>query len=688
MPDSFAISPNNLLMDVNGVDPCVAWDGMQPQVFQAGVIAPLTAPVIAADAGGTGTITGDYAAYVRFVDSRGNYSNFSPVSNTITAASATTITYSALPVPAQSGIVRRQILRNTADQFLVFYVDIDTTDLGSTTLTSTRVDAELEVQEPQALFDTNGNTLANAFGIPPDWKSIIAQHQTRMWLAGEVPYFEGAAIVTFGSKTVTGIGTQWKSNWGGRFFYGSGSYAGIEIDTVDPTTQVITLLSPWVVVSDPYLYYKVVPAPAEKNILYFSQPGNPEAWVATNALEIPEDGYQITGLMPLSSFLYILKEMRIYRLTDQGDPVNDGFIFESVRRGCVNNRCWATVGTDAYMLDYYGIHVFSGGKSEDISDPIQAIFRGTNRNYNLNWLQSRYWHAALDPNYQTIRWFITLGGDYLPHHALCFDYSLKRWWLESYPVPMACSANAAGTIPLGTFRTTGQQSQYFGSRATKVYTMDGPFHLDGPDAAAGTTRGLVASAGLCSLTCTSAEFASAGLIGSTVTIVAGYGLGQTRRIASISGKTLKLTQPWTIRPNTTSTFQIGAVPWELRTGRMTFTDGEGRMTRKLQLGFRPMPAEQNAIAELFADYEQLIASKQQHKYTGAQRRGVSTDVGDAKQFIDLTRGYGTADINTDAQRERDTDAPRRMSVLLYGWNRENSLTIKQLILTGVVGSDQ
>jgi hypothetical protein len=681
MPDTFAIAPNNLLLDANGINAVFAWDGNAPQAFPAGCPAPATAPTIAADTNGIGTITGVYNAYVRFYDSRGNFSSFSPISNQIVAANATTITYTNVPIPADPAVIGKQILRNAAGEFLTFYVDVDTPNLAGTTFTSTTIDTTLQNQQAQALFDTNGNSLADQYGLPPDWKPIISQHQTRMWLAGEQPYGEGAAIVTSGALTVKGIGTNWPTNFAGRFFYGNGAYAGIQIASV--AGQVLALVSPWLGSSDPYLYYTIKPAPAEKNILYFSLPGLPEAYDPLDALEVPEDGFNITGLMPMSSFLYIVKELRIYRLTDQGDPVNDGFIFESARRGCVNNRCWATVGTDAYLLDYYGIYKFSGGQTEDLSVPIQGVFRGTNRYYRLNWDQSRYWHAVADANYQTIRFFVTLGGDYLPKSALCYNYILKRWWIEQYPWAVSCSAIAPATSPSGGWRSVGQERLYVGGPAAGVFTLAPTANLDGPNPAAGTCRGFVTSSTICGLTCNTASFASSGLIGSYATIVEGTGQGQSRLITDVSGQTLAVSQPWTTSLDATSVFQIGAVYYEFKTGRMTFADSESRQTRKIQLGFRPCPSQQEAIAQLYDDYSEK-PTIQQHSYTSAQRRGVSSQAADPRQRIDLTRKYGAADINIDAQRERDTDSPRRIAYFIYGWNRENPLTFKALAETGVV----
>ena len=757
MPDSMAITPNNTLLDVNGIDPVLRWDGSWPVMTPAGVAPPATAPNISCNANvayggfvtgatnaspivittqnphylvtgdqvtiadclgnlgangtwtitvvnatkfqlqasaGTGTYTGGgqwgfagwatggYEVFVRFVDRWGNYSNFSPPSNVITANGGTLFTYTNVPVPTNPNVVRRQIFRNTANQFLTFYLDVDTTNLTQTTYYSETPDTQLQNNLAQALFDTNGNSLADAYGIPPDWKPIIAQHQTRMWLAGEVAYSEGAASVQFGSATVQGVGlTEWKANWGNRFFYGADGYAPIQIASVNVATQTITLVSPWQGDDNPYMYYSVLPAPAEKNILYFSQPGLPEAWVPTNALQLPEDGYQITGLMPMGSFLYIWKQQRVYRLTDQGDPINDGFIFLAANRGCVNNRCWVIIGDMSWSLDDFGIFQFDGGKAEDISAPIQAIFRGTNRHYALNWAASRFWHAIADVNANTIRWFVTLSGDYLPYHAICYNFIAKKWWLEQYPVPIGCSAIGRVTVTPSTWRTAIQERLYVGSAAARVFALSKNSYLDVATVASGTVRGNVATAGLTWFTCASAEYGP--IVGAPVTIVQGAGEGQTRAIASVVEGQINVTQPWTISLDATSVFQIGAVPWTYRTGRMTWAASEDRETRQFQLGFRPIPQRQQAIAEVYNDYDETSPVVQKHTYTAAQRRGAASQFNDPRNRLDLTRKYGTVDLFMDAQREGRTDAPRRMSMLLYGWSREFPFTIKQLIETSV-----
>jgi hypothetical protein len=388
----------------------------------------------------------------------------------------------------------------------------------------------------------------------------------------------------------------------------------------------------------------------------------------------------------MTSFLYILKQRRIYRFTVQADPAQDGFIFLAANRGCVNQKCAVVIGDTAYMLDEQGIFSFDGGEVQDLSKPIQSIFRGKNRYYKLQWQANRFWHGCFDENYEVLRWFVTLTGDYLPRHALCYNYAYKRWWIEEYPMPIG--ADAVGKTPPnpGTWRTGGQSVLYYGSRAKKIYKLGYGQILDGPDPNAGTVQGQVTSSGLCSITCSLASFATSGLVGSNIYIVKGTGEGQTRRIVALSGQTLQVNSPWLMQPDTTSIFQIGGVPWKWRSGRLQFADNEERNTRKVVLGWRPLinVAPSEAIAQLFVDYNNA-AINNSFSYTQSQRRGVSSTKGSPEQRIDLTREQGVADINVDAGRERDTDAPRRLTVDFAGVAREEQLTVKSVEIQGVMG---
>lgn len=685
MPDNASITDAQMLIITNGIDPVSRWDGLTTTLETAGIAAPPTAPVI--NAAGGGTITGEYFAYVVFVDRYDNISNPSPLSAGVTVTNVGEIIYTNVPIPTDPKVVQRQIWRNTAGQTLTFYQDVLTNDITSTTFTSTQSDNQLSREVSQVQFDQNGNTLTFLYGVPPDWKPFNVQHLGRMYLSGEIVYTEGCVEVVTGSAVVKGIGTRWPANFAGRFLYVNNGLAGVEIQSVNPATQQIVLTTTWTGASDNFLNYWIRPAPAEKNLLYYSGPGTPEAFPGPNAVSLPEDGFEHTGLMSMTSFLYVLKQRRIYRFTVQADPAQDGFLFLAANRGCINQRCAIVIGDTAYLLDEQGIYSFDGGDVKDLSKPIQSIFRGNNRFYKVNWSPLRFWHGCFDENYEILRWFITLNGDYLPRHALCYNYDFNRWWIEEYPMPIGASAIGKTPPAPGTWRMGGQDVLYYGSRAKKVYAIGYGQILDGPDPAAGTTRGPVSSAGQCSLTCNVAMFAATGLIGSNVYIVAGTGEGQSRRITALSGQTLQIGQPWLILPDTTSVFQIGGVPWEWRSGRLQFADNEERNTRKLVFGWRPLtpdsPQSPEAVIQFYQDYS-TSAVVNNFSWTKGQRRGVSAQKGSTEQRVDLTRTQGVADINFDAQRERNTDAPRRVTVDITGVGNDEQMTVKSVEMQGAV----
>lgn len=81
MPVTFAQNENGLEYVATGFDPVRRWDAITGGLELAGVAAPTLTPVIAG--AGDGGIFGTYFAYVRFVDRLGNYSNLSPLSNTL-----------------------------------------------------------------------------------------------------------------------------------------------------------------------------------------------------------------------------------------------------------------------------------------------------------------------------------------------------------------------------------------------------------------------------------------------------------------------------------------------------------------------------------------------------------------------------------------------------------------------------
>lgn len=673
VPDSIAESADGVVLIANGVERVVRWDPYDTVAVDAGVTAPATAATLAGS--GTGSISGNYVAYVRFVDKYGNYSDLSPVSAGATVSGVSAIDYTNVPVPAEAKVVGRQVLRNTDGQQRTFYVDVDTTDVASTSLSSTRTDAQLAAQEAVPLLDSDGDLFANRHGLPPDHKPLIAFHLTRMWAAGEVSYTEGSCEVTNGSSTVIGRGTEWTEEMAGRQFHVAGATQAYEVDEVDEAAQTLTLTEAYGDATDAFAAYAIRPYPAEQNLIYFSEPGLPESWPAVNALELPEDGDRVTGLMPKDSFLYVLKSRRIYRVTAQSDPSDDAYVFLTCNRGCVNDRCWVVADEVAYLLDEGGVYAFDGSDSpRNVSTPIQTFFRPTGPGDRINWRAQRFFHASHSPGEECVRFFVTLRGGYLPRHALCYAYRLDKWWLEEYPARVGASCLGRLGRPTGGWQL-GTETPLLGSAGARVLALTGDA-LDGVPAAAGTLAGAVTSAGVCSLTDARAAFGT--LAGTPVAVASGRGRGQVRVVVSNTATRLSLDRPWAVRPDATSTYQLGGVRYAYRSARLRYAPAESRDGTSVELSFAPVPGAVSRLT-LAHDYGGPLSRGASYRgvYGAADRGGDGTDV-------DLGALQGVYLHQFGRHREGQTGGPRFVRVGLEGVSGDPAVAFGEQVLTGVV----
>ena len=676
VPENFALSADGLVLAANGLDPVLAWDGMAASMWPLGLPPPDTAPTLAAS--GTGTILGTYYGYLRYMDSRGEFSDLSPLSAALAITGSTgksTITYSAVEIPASPRAVRRQLLRNTAGQTKVFYIDVDTADLTSTTFTSTRADSELSAQTAVSLLDSQGRILANLHGVPPSWKLALAAHRDRLFLTGEVPYDLGSVSLTGGSTTVSGVLTSWPASLAGRYLYVAGSSQGYLITSVNTTAQTLTLSTAYAGATDPYADYSIRASPGERRLLYFTEAGLPGSWPPTNAVSVQEDGDDIIGLMPRGSFLYILCRRHTYKLTFQAGPDTDGYMYLSQGRGCANNRSWVVVDQTAYLLDEAGVWSFDGsGAAGDLSPLIQDLFdpsRASRSGLAIRWQAARWFHACHDPGRQLIRWFVTMSGSSVPRHALVLGLKRGSWWVEEYPVPIGGSCLA----PLD-----GERRVFLGGPGGRVYLL-GPGRLDLADPAAGPVWGPCASSGPCSVVGATGPFAP-GVVGAPLVIVAGRGSGQLRRVVAVSGTTLTLESPWLVRPDETSIFQLGGVRYQYRTGWFRWLAGEDSNARSLEVQFEPTTAPGGLDFRLYED-RAPDASVWSGTLSAHDAGGFASTDGQPDLTADLTTPGGFAQRRFDSRKERYVEGPRLAAWEARGATNQEGLEIYQITLEGV-----
>lgn len=672
----FARSPDGNVYMATGLTPIYKWDGVSYTASTVGVSPPTSAPSVTGS--GTGSITGTYSAYLRFLDADGNPSNLSPVSDSLTVDSVSTFTYTGVEAPTEMKAVRKQLLRNTTGQALVYYVDVDSTDLSATSFTSTLTDTQLALNTPVALFDDQGNSLANRFGVPPDDKPVICSYLDRMFAAGEVQYGDGNVQVTTASTTVTGIGTQWTSSFAGRFLYVVGTGRSYEISSVDAAAQTLTLTEAYAGGTDPFAVYVIRPSPAARRTLQFSEAGLYEAWPAANGLTVEENGDSITGLMVADSFLWVLQRRHVYRLTYHLGPLVDGGLFLSARRGCVNNRCWVYVDGASYLLDEQGVYSLSGGgESENVSQAIQDLFylNSTDAAYRVNWAASEWFHALHCRDERTIRWYVALGGHRLPMHALCYNYDAQAWWVEKYAFPVGHSTVTDSALP----------RPVVCGPARRVFAQ-GVGSLDGPDPEQGTTRATASSAGVLSLVApATASFASTRLAGSPVSIVSGRGKAQTNVVASVSGTTVYLARPWLVKPDSTSKFQLGGVTWSWKTGLMRWANVEGDVQRRVTLSFPPAPEEAYLDLRVFRDYKatpEVYGSDQPSTPTKAD--AVQVTAGSADAVFSLQNQYGFGHVLLGNKRGPRSLKWDLFAVELRGVTSEGAVVVHELAVEGAL----
>lgn len=683
MPDSYAESADGVILVANGIDPVVKWDGFTDQAEPAGVEPPdpTVIPELAPGGSFFDVLNGTYQIYVRFVDRDGNVSNLSAPSQVVTVTRRTTLDYSNLPIPQQTKVVRRQILRNTDGQFDTFYVDVDSTDIFSSTASSGKTDAELSAGEAVPLLDaTTGFPFANRYTVPPATKPFLATHIGRMWYMGEQTYSEGSVSVTRGSKTVTGIGTQWASTFPDRFLYVQGATQGYEIDTVDPIAQTIQLIDSYADDDQQFAEYTIKPSPGEAASVYFSEAGLPEAVPVFNAFTMPEDGDEVTGGMQFSSFLYIFKRRRMYRFTGQSDPSTDGFLFYALGRGCINNRCWVIVEEQAYLMDEAGIYRAGGGDSaEQLSTPIQDLFR-RGETGAINWAASRYFHCSYHPAGETIRWFVTLNGEYLPRHALALHYKTGKWWVERWPVPIASSRRGRAGRPTGAWADAGEQV-FLGGPAGEIYQLGGT--LDGVPAIGPTNRGRVTSATITTLTDAAAAFDTS-VVNVPVVIVSGRGAGQQRLVTDATATTLTLASPWRVKPDATSVYQLGGIPFKYRSVRMRYArSDEALQGVSVEIQFEPTEAPQTFDLRTYGDFSAKPMRFGRDMGKG-QKPGVTVAKDATEAVVQMDTQVGHYWHRMDRKREQSTDAPRLVRVELGGVSGPEQTRFGEALLNGIL----
>ncbi|SIO38060.1 hypothetical protein SAMN05444166_4238 [Singulisphaera sp. GP187] len=578
-----------------------------------------------------------------------------------------TVFYGAVPIPTEGKVVRRQILRNLAGNADTLYVDIDTTDLASTVFSSATQDEVLSSGEGVPLnYGESDLPFANSNGLPPSHKAVICSHKGRIFAASDVDYTDGHVETSFNNTHVVGVGTNWRSCFAGRLIYIGGSTVSYQIESVDEETQTLELTTLFQDAPRPYALYSIKPEPGERRLVYYSEPGTPESWPAYNAFAIPECNDQITGLVSLGQYLYVIERRHIHRFTFQADPA-DGVVFLSAQRGSLNNRTYVATEVGMFFLDEIGIHKFDGQESEPISMSIQNLFQsdGTTT-VQVDWDSDQsLWHAAHDPVRDTIRWFVTMSGFDLPYHAISYNYRTDRWWIEQYPTAMTASTSA----------TIGARRSLAGTDARRIVCLsEGSY--DGVSGT-GTLRGNPTSATETTIVDSSAEFEA--LEGGPISIVEGLGRGQHRIVAANTATEIEISQPWDVVPDETSVYQIGGVSWQWRSGWFRYIEDEDEKNRDVEVVFRPLIEPSTLDIQLYFDHSLMPNTWGRT----IKQDGVRTIEGEPFITVELNATYGWARQRLAGHGDVYSFGYHFVAVELSGVQSGEPVRVSQVVLLGV-----
>jgi hypothetical protein len=202
----------------------------------------------------------------------------------------------------------------------------------------------------------------------------------------------------------------------------------------------------------------------------------------------------------------------------------------------------------------------------------------------------------------------------------------------------------------------------------------------------GDTRSSVAAWTKRSVTATAGTvFPNTGVVGSTVAIVDGRGKGQWRLISAVSTEKLTVTYPWTVLPDTSSTIQIGAMPWRWKSGWSQWPIQEMNQPRRISVGFQPAGTPNKMDLRVYADYsKEPINWSLKWPRNPSESTGISTMPDDPDAEIDLEQKKGFSYLTLDGFNIYDEFRGDIVAAELRGFSGQKPVVINQMRIQGAV----
>lgn len=574
---------NNTLYATNGYDTPLAWGGQGTSMRRWGIVAPSSAP--SAAVGAAGNLNGTYSYKVTFARVENgaivSESNPSDASGSISPANEKG-ELSSIPTTTDTQVNRVYIYRNKASNANVYY-RLGYVAEGTTTYTDNTADSGLGLIAP---FDTD----LDSHGEAP-YRPYVIGHQGRAILAGEVLHEQGTVSITSGSDTLTGDGADFKEAVDGWAVMVNSETFSNKVSTVDSTSQITMVTNAGVSGSGK----RYALTGNERSYIAWSGPLTPEYFNTSDKQAIAqEEGDHITGLYETGGFLAIVKSTHVWSIHTTGDPSDGRLLPVLADRGCCNQRCVVKVDAAVYMLDYYGVHIFSGGSvTHPISQPTANIVRMSDQDRYINWVYASKFHGVHDAQNRRVSFFVVMGSDTEPKDCLSYYYDEGVWAHDTYP--QGITASCEGVDNSGVPRSwVADENGY-----RWVY---GQGDSDGADTDY-TVRGTATGGGATTLTDSGASFPTdTTYAGVYVWKVASDGTTEQRMIASSTATELTVSAAWDTNPVSGDNYYIGGIPleWYSKTFDAEEAEADKRWTA-VSLSFTPMDADVDLTLNVYVD---------------------------------------------------------------------------------------
>lgn len=184
--------------------------------------------------------------------------------------------------------------------------------------------------------------------------------------------------------------------------------------------------------------------------VYFSNPGDPETWLANNYVQLtPGDGEKIVGAVAWRELVFVFKETRFFvfygnSVDSDGNPI---FNYRPVEGGVglASRFGIATTPGGVYFVGKDGLYVTTGSSAERVSDQVEPLWSGAASDYFTAGTISDLPSTALTSLDSVIYMAYATGGPL--QRVLVYD--TEAGWFSIYDLPAKFIHSFDGSIWFG-----------------------------------------------------------------------------------------------------------------------------------------------------------------------------------------------------------------------------------------------